>query len=371
MRGVLSPVYSPWPLSVDRAEGMKIWTDKGVFLDGFSGIGVLPLGHCHPDVIRAIGEKAARYVHLSNFFLDPDADAVAEKLTAMTGRPGEVYFSNSGAEANEAAMKAVKKHRKGLIISFEGNFHGRTLGALSVTWGPAMREPFNPLLPGCVFLPPDGEALLRFARENDVAAVFLECVQGNSGVRPMNDGLAGAVKEMQRERGVLVVADEIQGGLGRTGKYFSYMHWGLEPDIVTVGKGVGGGLPLGAAVFCGWSPFGSGDHGSTFAPNPLSLAAGRATLAHITPEFVDKVARKGKRFMKSLAKLSWAGEVRGRGLMAGVAAEDAPAVQKKAFDRGVLLNVAGGAIRFLPSLLASEDELDELADRLNFQQASL
>lgn len=366
MNSSLSPVYSPWPLSVARAEGMKIYTDKGVFLDAFSGIGVLPLGHGHPAVLRAIGEKAARYVHLSNYFQDPDGLSVAESLTAMTGRAGEVYFSNSGAEANEAALKAIKKHRKGAIVSFEGNFHGRTLGSLSVTWGPAIRKPFEPLIPGCVFLPPRGEALMDFARGNDVAAVFLECVQGNSGVHPLSDGLAEAVKELRRERGVLVVADEIQGGLGRTGRNFSYMHWGLEPDIVTVGKGVGGGLPLGAAVFCGWSPFGSGDHGSTFAPNPLSLAAGKATLSFITPEFVEDVSRKGERFMKALAGLPWAEGVRGRGLMIGVATKDASAVQRAAFDRGVLLNVAGGVVRFLPSLSASADELDELAERLNF-----
>jgi acetylornithine/N-succinyldiaminopimelate aminotransferase len=363
---LLSPVYSPWPLSVDRAEGIKIWTDKGVFLDGFAGIGVLPLGHSYPDVLRAIGEKAARYVHLSNFFLDPDAGAVAEQLTSLAGRPGEAYFSNSGAEANEAALKAIKKHRKGLIVSFEGNFHGRTLGSLSVTWGPAMRKPFEPLVPGCVFLPPDGEALLKFAGENEVAAVFLECVQGNSGVHLLKDGLAEAARELQRKEGVLLVADEIQGGLGRTGKPFSYMHWGLEPDIITVGKGVGGGLPLGAALFCGWSPFGAGDHGSTFAPNPLSLAAGKATLAHINADFIAEVARKGEAFMKALAGLPWALEVRGKGLMIGVGARDASEVQKKAFERGVLLNVAGGSVRFLPSLAATGDELAELADRLRF-----
>jgi hypothetical protein len=226
MMPMLSPVYSPWGLAVERAEGMKVYTDRGGFLDAFSGIGVLPLGHSHPDVVRAVAEKAARFTHLSNYFLDPDAVTVAEQLVAMTGRPGEVYFSNSGAEANEAALKAVKKHRKGVIVSFEGNFHGRTLGALSVTWGPSMRKPFDPLVPGGVFLPLRGSMLLDFAEEYDVAAVFLECVQGNSGVIPIPGGLADAVKVLQRNKGVLVVADEIQAGLGRTGKYFSHEHWG-------------------------------------------------------------------------------------------------------------------------------------------------
>jgi acetylornithine/succinyldiaminopimelate/putrescine aminotransferase len=366
MTSMLSPVYSPWGLAVERAEGMKVYTDRGVFLDAFSGIGVLPLGHSHPDVVRAVAEKAARFTHLSNYFLDPDAVTVAEQLVAMTGRPGEVYFSNSGAEANEAALKAVKKHRKGVIVSFEGNFHGRTLGALSVTWGPSMRKPFEPLVPGCVFLPLRGSMLLDFAEEYDVAAVFLECVQGNSGVIPIPGGLADAVKVLQRNKGVLVVADEIQAGLGRTGKYFSHEHWGLAPDIITIGKGIGGGLPLGAALFCGWSPFGSGDHGSTFAPNPVSLAAGKAVLSHLTPEFVGEVARKGERFRRRLSELSWAGEVRGKGLMIGVVTDDAAGVKRRAFENGVLLNVAGGAVRFLPSLAATDAELDDLADRLNF-----
>lgn len=363
---MLSPVYSPYDLVVERAEGVRIYTDRGVFLDGYAGIGVLPLGHSHPDVVRAVVEKAARYTHLSNYFLDPDAVNLAGRLAVMTGRKSEIYFANSGAEATEAALKAVKKNRKGIIVSFEGNFHGRTLGALSITWEPAIRKPFEPLLPDCAFLPLRGDMLLDFAREYDVAAVFLECIQGNSGVFPVPADLAQAVNALQKEKNILVVADEIQAGLGRTGKYFSYEHFGLTPDIITIGKGVGGGLPLGAAVFCDWSPFASGDHGSTFAPNPVSLAAGNAVLSHLTPAFLEEVARKGEYFRKKLAALPWVREVRGKGLMIGVGTENPASVKKKAFERKMLLNVTGRGIRFLPSLAITEAEMDEMAERLNF-----
>lgn len=363
---MLAPVYAPYSLVVERAEGVRLYTDKGVFLDTYSGIGVLPLGHSHPSVVRAIREKAERYAHLSNYFLDPDAPVLAESLLAMTGRQGEVYFANSGAEAMEAALKAVKKNREGALVSFEGNFHGRTLGALSVTWSPAIRHPFDPLVPHCVFLPCNGEALLKFARENEIAAIFLECVQGNSGVYPIPTDLAEAAKVLQKERGIMVVADEIQSGLGRTGRYFAYEHFGLCPDVITMGKGIGGGLPLGAAIFCEWSPFTPGEHGSTFAPNPVSLAAGRATLEHITPSLLGDVARKGERLRERLALLPWARETRGMGLMIGVGADNPGEIRKTAFERGVLLNATAGGIRFLPALTITDAEIDEMLSLLNF-----
>ncbi len=363
---MLSPVYSPYDLTVERAAGIQILTDRGVFLDAFSGLGALPLGHSHPDVVRAMTAKAKRYAHISNYFLDPDAPKLADALLAMTGREGEVIFTNSGAEATEAAIKAVRKLRGGAIASFEGNFHGRTTGALSITWSPAMREPYGPLLPGCVFLPLDGEALLDFARREEVAAVFLECVQGNSGVHPIPAGLASAVSELQRERGVLVVADEIQAGLGRTGRYFSYEHYGLAPDMITVGKGIGGGLPLGATLFLGVSPFGAGDHGSTFAPNPVSLAAGRAVLGHLTPALLEEVARKGEKLRRGLERLSWANEVRGLGLMVGVGTDRPEDVASRALERGLLVNRAGGGIRLLPALTVTDLEIEEILSRLEF-----
>lgn len=363
---MLSPVYSPYTLVPERAEGIAIHTDRGVYLDTYAGIGVLPLGHGDREVLRAMEAKATRYVHLSNYFVDPDGVWMAEQLLARTGGPGSVYFSNSGAEAVEAALKAVKKSRKGSIVSFEGDFHGRTLGALSVTWGPAIRKPFEPLLSDCVFLPRRGDALRAFAREKTVAAVVLECIQGNSGVLPMDGDLADAVRAVHRDQGALIVADEIQTGLGRTGAFFAYEHFGLCPDIVTMGKGLGGGLPLGATLFCGWEPFGPGDHGSTFAPNPVSLAAGGVVLRRLTPEFLHEVVRKGELLAKRLAALPWARDVRALGLMIGVSASDAAEVRRKAFERRVLLNVAGGAVRFLPALTVTDAEIDKMVRLLDF-----
>ncbi len=363
---MLSPVYEPYDLRVDRAEGVRIFTDRGDFLDAYAGIGVLPLGHGHGDVLRAIHEKADRYTHLSNYFLDPDALWMADHLVARSGGKGSVYFSNSGAEAVEAALKAARKRSGGLLVSFEGDFHGRTFGSLSVTWNPSIRKPFEPLLPGCSILPRDGEVLKAFARSHEIAAVVVECIQGNTGVFPMDQELADALSFVQREHGVLVVTDEIQSGLGRSGTFFSYERFGLHPDVVVLGKGLGGGLPLGAALFCGWEPFGPGDHGSTFAPNPVSLAAGRVVLEHLTETFLAEVDRKGERMRYMLSSLPWVHEIRGAGLMIGVSTPDPASVKRKAFERHVLLNATRGGIRFLPALTISDAEIDEMVERLNF-----
>lgn len=362
----LCNIYNPYHITVEKAEGIRIYTDKGVYIDTFAGIGVLNLGHSHPDVVNAVISKVRRFAHLSNYFLDPEAEEMAHTLLGFTGRKGCVYFANSGTEANEAALKAVKKCRKGKIVSFEGNFHGRTLGALSVTYSEKLRNPFEPLLPDTVFLPLDGKTFSRFACDNEIAGVFIECVQGNSGVLPVPEDLVHTVAKLRGERGYLIAADEVQAGLGRTGNYFSYQGYGLEPDIVTMGKGIGGGLPLGAAMFLDMVPFGPGDHGSTFAPNPVALSAGMAFLGKLTPEFLEEIREKGNYLAKGLSKLGWVTEVRQRGLMIGAGTADAETVKKKAFDNGVLLNIAGGSIRFLPAFTITRDEIDEILDKIDF-----
>ena len=362
----MSEVYSPYDFVVDRAEGIKIFTDRGVFLDTYAGIGVMALGHSNPEVIEAINSKVKRYMHMSNYFLDRDAVAVAELLAGMTGKSGEVFFTNSGTEATEAALKAIKKTRKGKLVSFFGNFHGRTTGALSLTYNRKIREPFEPLLSNTVFLPQDGKAFRDYLAENEVAGVFLECIQGNSGVIPVPLELARAVSELQKERGYLVVADEIQAGLGRTGRFFSYQYYGLEPDIIILGKAIGGGLPLGGVIYSGFSPFEKGDHGSTFAPNPVALAAGRVVLSKLDEGFLESVLEKGNYFMERLSQLSWAGEVRGKGLIIGVSTEEPVKIKDRAFKNGVLLNVTSGGIRFLPALNIEVREIDEIISRLDF-----
>ncbi len=362
---MLAPLYSPIPVRVDRAEGVRIHTDRGVFLDCYAGIGVMAMGHSYGPSLDAIAKKSGRYLHLSNYFLDPDAVAMADAVLALDGRDGQVAFCNSGTEASEAAIKAIKSMRRGKLVSFRGNFHGRTCGALSLTWGPGIRKPFEPLLGDCVFLPRDAECLRLFCRSNEVSGVFLETVQGNSGVVPCPQDLAEAIAELHGEGRFLLVADEIQSGLGRTGRGYGYQHYGLKPDLVTLGKSIGGGLPLGALMAFGCSPFGPGEHGSTFAPNPVALAAGLPVVGAMTGEFLAEVARKGDLLKRGLMRLPWVDSVRGLGLMLAATTADAAAVREKAFGRGVLLNVAGGAIRFLPALNVTDGEIDLILDGLN------
>ncbi len=363
---MLAPLYGPLPLAVERAEGVEIFTNKGVFLDCYAGIGVMTMGHSYPPSVEAVAEKSRRYMHLSNYFQDPDGLRMAEALLALDGRGGQVAYTNSGAEATEAAIKAVKVLRPGKTVSFRGNFHGRTCGALSLTWGPAIRKPFEPLLGDVVFLPQSGDSLRDFCHANDVSSVFLETFQGNSGVIPCPEDLADAIRELHQEGRFLLVADEIQSGIGRTGKGYGYQHYGLKPDLVTLGKGIGGGLPLGALMAFGHRPFKQGDHGSTFAPNPVALAAGLPVVEAMTDEFLAEVTRKGERLRKGLAGLPWVNSVRGAGLMIGATTDYAPGVSKMAFERGVLLNVAGGAIRFLPALNISDEDIDRMLKALRF-----
>lgn len=363
---MLAPLYGPLPLVVERAEGVEIFTDKGTFLDCYAGIGVMAMGHSYPPSVEAVREKSSRYMHLCNYFRDPDGEEMAKLLLALDGRDGEIVYTNSGAEAIEATIKAVKALRPGKIVSFRGNFHGRTCGALSLTWGPAIRKPFEPLLGDGVFLPQDGDLLRDFCQANEVAAVFLETFQGSSGIIPCPKDLAEAIKELHDEGRFLLVADEIQSGLGRTGKGYSYQHYGLKPDLVTLGKCVGGGLPLGAMMAFGCSPFKQGDHGSTFAPSPIALAAGLPVVRGITEDFLYQVTAKGERFRKELSGLPWVKSVRGAGLMIGALTDDAQKVSKMAFDRGALLNIAGGAIRFLPALNVSNGQIDRILEALSF-----
>lgn len=363
---MLSPVYNPFPVKIRQAHGVKISTDLGEYLDTFSGIGVLAFGHTDQATIEAVGEKLKRYSHTSNYFLDEDAVYLGEKLLDLCGKGGEVFFTNSGTEATEAAIKAVRRVRKGKLVSFHGNFHGRTMGALSLTYNEKIRKQFEPLLPDVVFLPLSGEVFEDFARANDVAAVFVEAIQGNSGVNPIPEELADTISKFKKEKNYLIVADEIQSGLCRSGENFAYQLYGLDPDIVIVGKALGGGLPLGAAIFLGFNPFGSGDHGSTFAPNPISLAAGRAVLSRMDRTLLENVKIKGEYLRGSLEKLDWVESVRGAGLMLGVATRDPVRVKEAAFQRHVLLNVTNKSVRFLPALNVTREEIDEIVFKLDF-----
>jgi acetylornithine/N-succinyldiaminopimelate aminotransferase len=371
----LSKVYNPFPVEVQEALGVYIFTKSGErYFDTFSGIGVLAFGHSDPDIKNAIIEKVKRHAHISNFFIDENAPKVAQKLVEKTKRnKGKVFFANSGAEANEAAIKAVKKLKKGLLVSFVKNFHGRTIGALSITGFPRLREPFVPLLGDVVFLPHNDVNTFKNFMENEqreIAAVFVECIHGSGGVNVIDAELVELINEYKNKKNYLIVADEVQAGLGRTGEFFAFQNFSLKPDIVTVAKSLGGGLPLGAAIFLDEvsDVFSPGDHGSTFAPNPVALAAASVVLDKIDESLLKEVKEKGNYIKKKLQELNKKiVEIRGLGLMIGVKVNvDGQKLRQKAFENGLLLNVLSeNVVRFLPPLNISYSEIEEMLELFN------
>lgn len=375
MSEYLSKVYNPFPVEVQEALGVYIFTKSGErYFDTFSGIGVLAFGHSDPDIKNAIIEKVKRHAHISNFFIDENAPKVAQKLVEKTKRnKGKVFFANSGAEANEAAIKAVKKLKKGLLVSFVKNFHGRTIGALSITGFPRLREPFVPLLGDVVFLPHNDVNTFKNFMENEqreIAAVFVECIHGSGGVNVIDAELVELINEYKNKKNYLIVADEVQAGLGRTGEFFAFQNFSLKPDIVTVAKSLGGGLPLGAAIFLDEvsDVFSPGDHGSTFAPNPVALAAASVVLDKIDESLLKEVREKGNYIKKKLQELNKKiVEIRGLGLMIGVKVNvDGQKLRQKAFENGLLLNVLSeNVVRFLPPLNISYSEIEEMLELFN------
>jgi len=371
----LSKVYNPFPVEVQEALGVYIFTKSGErYFDTFSGIGVLAFGHSDPDIKNAIIEKVKRHAHISNFFIDENAPKVAQKLVEKTKRnKGKVFFANSGAEANEAAIKAVKKLKKGLLVSFVKNFHGRTIGALSITGFPRLREPFVPLLGDVVFLPHNDVNTFKNFMENEqreIAAVFVECIHGSGGLNVIDAELVELINEYKNKKNYLIVADEVQAGLGRTGEFFAFQNFSLKPDIVTVAKSLGGGLPLGAAIFLDEvsDVFSPGDHGSTFAPNPVALAAASVVLDKIDESLLKEVKEKGNYIKKKLQELNKKiVEIRGLGLMIGVKVNvDGQKLRQKAFENGLLLNVLSeNVVRFLPPLNISYSEIEEMLELFN------
>lgn len=366
----LCNVYKPFDLQIAQAEGIYLYTKDGKkFVDTFSGIGVLAFGHADRDIEHAMISKMKRYTHISNFFLDEDTEIVAAKLVEKTRRQGRVFFSNSGTEANEAALKAVKKLRKGVIIAFEHDFHGRTLGSLSITGFSNLREQFIPLLPDVTFLPHnDPEAFRKLVEHNQVAGVFIECLLGTGGLRSISNNMARTIMEMKEKTNFLLIADEVQSGLGRTGRFFCYEHFGLKPDIITVAKALGGGLPLGATIFLDqvMDVFQYSEHGSTFAPNPVALAGANVVLSKINDSLIAEVRQKGE-YLKNELKFINNGlikEVRGLGLMIGVEVNvDPERLKQIAFKKGILLNIVNrNVVRFLPPLNISYEEMDMIVE---------
>ena len=369
-------LYQEFDFKVDKAFGVTIHDTKGKrYLDTFSGIGVLALGHSHEEVLKAQERQMKRFEHISNFFIQDDAEEIAKVLVEKTGRTGQVFFTNSGTEAVEAALKAVKKKSqqtgKNKIMTFNNSFHGRTLGSLSLNGFERMRKPFEPLLENVIRIPFNNKEKFKEVLEkniSDTVALFLEPIQGSGGVVKLDQEIADMITNNMGKNDVLLVCDEIQAGLGRTGKFYSYQHLKLNPDIITVGKAIGGGLPLGATIFLNGTEtiFQQGDHGSTFAPNPISIAGGKVVVNKIT-QILDEIEKKGAYFVSKLKETPKIQEIRQTGLMIGITlTEPDRELRQKAQEMGLLINILNDRIiRLLPALNIDYAEMDEMAGILN------
>lgn len=363
-------IYNNFDFSIEKAEGVYIYDKEGnKYFDTFAGIGVLALGHSHPKVVNEISSKLERYAHTSNYFLDEDTEEVANLITSEGEK---AFFVNSGTEATELALKIIKKKiGDGKILFFSNSFHGRSLGALSVNGFPGIRDQFKPLLPDTVEAEfNDVKSLKEVVAENpDIKAVLFEPLQGSGGVQPAEADFVAELKNQINKNDWILACDEVQAGLYRTAEKFSYQHFDLKPDLVTVAKALGGGLPLGGVIMAGEMKevLNPGDHGSTFAPNPLALRGAKVVLNELE-EIQDSIAERGEYFLDKLKEIESEKikEVRGIGLMLGIELkEEIPNLKAKALAEGVLLNVVKDKVlRFLPALNISKDEIDELVEKL-------
>ena len=372
----LMPNYGVPPVAISRGAGCRVWDADGrEYLDLIAGIAVSSLGHAHPAIVEAVTRQVAEVAHTSNLCLHEREIELAERLLALlgTGGPGadgRVFFCNSGAEANEAAIKLVRRMQgsRPVIVAAEGSFHGRTMGSLAITGKASIREPFGPFGLDVRFVPYGDVAALRSAAGEDCAAVFVEPCLGESGVIPAPEGYLRAARDICDQVGALLVVDEIQSGIGRTGHWFMCQQLGVLPDVLTLAKGLGGGLPIGACIglrACG-TGFAKGDHGSTFGGNPVACAAALAVLEVIERDgLLASVTEVGER-LAAVAHPLLAG-VRGTGLWRAFAltAAVAPDVEAAARRAGFLVNaVQPDAIRLAPPLILTSAEAGEFAAAL-------
>jgi acetylornithine/N-succinyldiaminopimelate aminotransferase len=368
----LASNYGTRTRTMVRGEGMYLYDEEGrAYLDFAAGIAVCSLGHAHPKLADVIARQAQTLLHCSNLYLNPWQVRLAETLAALSGLP-RAFFCNSGAEANEAAIKLARRYQavvrgepeRTRIVSLPGGFHGRTLGALSITPKPAYHEGFQPLLPDCEA--PKAWEDVPSTIDARTAAVFVEVIQGEGGVRPVPFDLLRAIEQRCRETGALLVVDEVQTGIGRTGTLFAFEQAGIRPDIVTLAKGLAGGVPIGAVlaredVAAAFTP---GSHGSTFGGNPLAAAAALVVLETVSqPTFLAQVREVGEKLGQVLQTLGE--EVTGRGLMWGMTVPDAKSYVEEAAQRGVLITAVGERrVRFVPPLIVTAEDVDEMARRL-------
>ncbi|QMW68012.1 acetylornithine transaminase [Mumia sp. ZJ1417] len=349
-----------------RGEGAYVWDADGTrYLDLLAGIAVNALGHAHPAVLKAVGEQLGTLGHVSNFFATEPQITLAERLLALLGTDGKVFFTNSGTEANEAALKLTRRTGRTRLVAATGSFHGRTMGALALTSKEAYRTPFEPL-PGDVTFVPYGDVdALRAAVDETVAAVVLEPIQGEAGAVEPGAGYLQAAREITSAHGTLLWLDEVQTGIGRTGQWFAHTVTGVVPDVVTLAKGLGGGIPVGACLAVGAAAdlLQPGNHGTTFGGNPVAAAAALAVLDTLEADgLLANATRVGQRLRDGLADHPLVSDTSGAGLLVGIGLTDAvaPQVQLAVLDAGVVINAAApDRLRLVPPLILTEDQADE------------
>ncbi len=375
------PVYRRQPVLFVRGAGARLYDEQGnAYLDFLAGIAVCNVGHCHPHLVERLCEQAHTLMHTSNFFLTEPQARLAQRLCERSGME-KAFFCNSGAEACEMSVKiarkfanAVKKTPDYEILTLEGSFHGRTMGALSATMQAKYQDPFKPLLPGFRALPRNDISALHNAFSNRTAAILLEPIQGEGGIYPLSEEYLQEARRLCDRYNALLIVDEVQAGFGRTGKWFAYQHAGVQPDIVATAKGLGGGFPIGACLMRGVATevLQAGEHGTTYGGNPLACAAALAVIEIIEQEnLLENAARVGAYLQARLRELQASGapirEVRGRGLMVGVELTQpiARAVFQKALERRLILNAIGETIlRIVPPLIITESDVDEAIEVL-------
>jgi acetylornithine/N-succinyldiaminopimelate aminotransferase len=379
-KAALMDTYQRQPITLRSGHGVWVTTDDGrELLDVVAGIAVNVLGHNHPALRDAIAGQAATLMHTSNLYYTEPQLELAELLVA-SAFPSRVFFCNSGAEANEGAIKLARKwgkvHRDGahVIVCAQGAFHGRTMGALAATANPRYQKPFEPLPKGFVHIPYGDLEALEQSIDSATCAVMLEPIEGESGVIPLEPGRLAAIRRLCDERNVLLILDEIQTGMGRTGRWWAYQHEDAAPDIMTVAKALGGGVPIGAILAAPRADvFEPGDHGSTFGGGPLACAAAVAVMQAVESEgLVEHAAEVGDYLAESLSALADRGApiagVRGRGLMLGIglSRDVARDVAAAALDEGLIVNAIGErTLRLVPALVITRDEVDEAVLRLS------
>jgi acetylornithine aminotransferase/acetylornithine/N-succinyldiaminopimelate aminotransferase len=364
--------YKRQPVVFERGSGMRLFDDTGrAYLDFLSGIGVASLGHAHPKLARALGEQAATLIHTSNLYFHPLQGELAARLSALTGLE-RAFFCNSGTEANEACLKFARRYwhkrdqKRTKYVAFTHSFHGRSMGSLSVTWDEHYRTPFQPLIPGVSFAKADDPASLDPLVDDETAAIIVEPVQGEGGVRPIPAETAKAIEDACARTGALLIADEIQSGAGRTGQFLAAPSIGLTPDLVSLGKAIGGGMPIGAAMVSGGvaATIFAGDHGTTYGGNLLACRAALVFLDELDGGLLAHVREMSSPFMAMLQGLQTKhpviADVRGAGLIGGLDfSKDPTDVVAAALERGLLINrTANTVLRLLPPYIVTAEDIE-------------